>query len=81
MKLKNYYMEASSEAMKVMEQPKQVSLSGRTPHQRKVKYQTKTKGYSEDQDFLYYNNFTDERELAEVTNFKYTLDSSDDSSY
>lgn len=49
--------------------------------QPKRKYQTKTKGYSEEGDFLYYNNFTDERELAEVTNFRYTQDSSDDSSY
>lgn len=46
--------------------------------QPKRKYHSKTKGYSEDQDFLYYNNFTDERELAEVTNFRYTRDSSDD---
>lgn len=45
--------------------------------QHKRKYHSKTKSYSEDQDFLYYNNFTDERELAEVTNFKYTQDSSD----
>lgn len=65
MKLKSYYMEQQEVQ----------------PKQRKVKYQSKTKGYSEDQDFLYYNNFTDERELAEVTNFKYTQDSSDDTSY
>ena len=45
----------------------------------KQKYQTKTTGYSEEGDFLYYNNFIDERELAEVTNFKYTQDSSDSS--
>ena len=62
MKLKSYYME------QLETQPKQ--------KERKVKYQRKTKGYSEDQDFLYYNSQQDEQEALGVTSAKYTLESS-----
>lgn len=71
MKLKSYYMQDQSQPLGcLMEQQEN------QPQKRKVKYQSKTKGYSEDQDFLYYNSQQDEQEALGVTLAKYTLESS-----
>lgn len=60
MKLKSYYMEQQENQ----------------PQKRKVKYQSKTKGYSEEGDSFLYNSQQDEQEALGVTSAKYTLESS-----
>lgn len=60
MKLKSYYME-QTEA---------------TQNKPKKKYQSKTKGYSEEGDSFLYNSQQDEQEALGVTSAKYTLESS-----
>ena len=42
------------------------------PKKKPKQKPTKPKGYSEDSDLLWYTSTQDEREAAEVTNFRFT---------
>lgn len=45
------------------------------PKKKPKQKPTKPRGYSEEQDNFLYNTHQDEREAAEVTNFRWTSDS------